>query len=696
MGDASKIRILYAQKTESTPVFSDITRLVSINSFPEFFEKSLKGKGWFDFEVKSFSFRVLVTDFDSIPKRLDWVQIYSLADNSLLMDGFIDEMKDELADDPQFTIFPKSLLLKDTIIGEVEESAEESEQNFTYDSGATLPLWELVQDIANKTNIKAGTNFTATDQSVPIVESTNKNFFGNLFDKIRKWDFIYRLLSFLLPGMNLSDTFRIFRKSDSSQPSGYSYFAIKKDAGFLQKTWFSQGQFLDFSFSWGFYLGWPFNKSIGFSFNLEVPSRDYKFPTLMARGYVYNLIAGGYGDNGQENAVYEWFPLFPWGDGPPSFSQYGEEYNGWNSQNISEQKASKFLDEEGYTNPTAVVSFDYDANNSYAIIGGKPRKFDLSPWYFLASFETPFDNHYRVTYKNATASEMLRDLSVVSNRFFYVDDNGLIYMTPRNNDGADKNIKRKNLITLEQNTIKEADPKVDFNAYKTDDKGKVISYGVRVREKEKTAILAYYKKFFQGQRVERKFEIYTGIDDVDINLMDTIILDGDDTNNISQSLIGRVIKKDISFLEHKKRFTCEVASDFIEMGDESGGDGLNIDLPGGDSLPNVSITSPSSNSIHGSDDDFLININWNNVNFTGNVKIILMQIAPGNDFYTNYEVLASNISNVGNYNFTLTNFSGDNIIKDRSYRLKVKAMDGEIEDIVSPIYFRNNYSKVEV
>lgn len=696
----SPIRILHKAK-DSTGDYVDVSRYVSVDSFPEYFEKSLKGKGWFEFEVKSFDFSMLITELSPAPKRLDWIRIYSNANDSLLMDGFIDEVKDELADAPNFVIFPNALLLKDTIIGEVEESSDEDDETYIYESGATMPLWELVQDIINKVNIKAGTTFTTSEEAVPIVESTNKNFFGNMLDKLRAWSFMTAVLNFLWPFFNLSDNFKIYRKTDNAEPSGYKWYLVKKDAGFFSKTFISQGAFLSWTPSWGFYLGWPFNKTYGFSWHVYAPGSDWRIPTLMAKYFVYRLEAGGMGNFGEPNHVYEWFPMWPWSNSSPQLANFGSEYDANGSTNISSQKMRKFLDEEGYSNQAVKSSFDYDDGNTYAILTGKPKKFDLSPWSFFASFETPFDNYYRVTYKNATASDILKHLSIVSNRYFYVDDNNVVFMVPRETDTANKTINRDNIIDLKQNTIKEVDTNMDFDAYTTDDKGKVQSYGVRVRQREKDSILAYYKKYFQGDRIERKVELYTGVEEVDINLMDQIDISADE-EGLGGQVLGRVIKSDMSFLEKKRRFTCEIASDFVDMsngegyGGETGGDGLEDPDPDDDGTqdPYISLYTPQSNTSFGNQTGFSISLNWNSAGVS-NVDIIF-QRRTQSGFYEDYQTIFSNETNNGGKLLLHTAFNVE-IHANHKYGFKVckTGQESEIYDVIRPLFPNFDYGIIQ-
>lgn len=688
----SPIRILFKPK-ESNGDYLDVTNNVSIESFPEYFEKSLKGKGWFEFEVKSFSFRMLSKDLNPIPKRLDWIRIYSSADDSLLMDGFIDEIKDELANDPNYTIFPNALLIKDTIIGVIEESDEEDDENYLFDSGETLPLHELVSNILNEVNTKAGTNFTTSEEAIPVVPSTNKNFFGNLLDKIRKWDFINVVLGFLFPTFNLADTFTIRRKLDSDEPSGYKYYLIKKDAGLFSKTFIQQGAFLSFTPSWGFYLGWPFNKTYGFSWHIFAPGSDWRLPVLLAKYYVYRLQAGGMGDFGEPNSTFEWFPSWPWSEGPPGLSNtYGSVYNSNQSSNVNAQKMTKFLDEEGYSNPDVVTTFDYDAGNTYAVLSGKPKKFDLSPWAFFTSFETPFDNYYRVTYKNTTAGDILKDLSIVSNRFFYVDDDNVVYMTPRNTDQINKIINKDDIIDLKQNTIKEEDPNIDFNAYTTDDKGKIQSYGVRVRQREKEGVLAYYKKYFQGDRIERVVELYTGNTDIDIKLMDTIEISADE-DGIGSQVLGRVIKTDISFLENKRKFVCEISSDFADLSSETGGGG--IDEPGNDdNVDNyINLYQPQSHTYFGHSGGFTLTLSWLSQGVP-NVNIIL-QVHQGG-YWQDIETIFSNMQNNGSKSITLSDVNSE-LRQGHSYGVKVQKYgeESEVFDLIRPIYPNYSYNITE-
>ncbi len=167
----------------------DITSQVLKDGYPEWFEESMKGAGYFNFEVRPFVFRVLATPLEAgiqinhsngsfILERNMSAIVRNRNTGEIILNGFVDGVSDEFTEKPQITLFPYALKLKDCLVGtrknlndddwvEGDPEDEEAEIVADFDTEETKPIREIVQMILNDTNARENTNFTITEESCP-------------------------------------------------------------------------------------------------------------------------------------------------------------------------------------------------------------------------------------------------------------------------------------------------------------------------------------------------------------------------------------------------------------------------------------------------------------------------------------------------------------------------------------------------
>jgi hypothetical protein len=111
---------------------------------------------------------------------------------------------------------------------------------------------------------------------------------------------------------------------------------------------------------------------------------------------------------------------------PPNLENlYGTRHTSNSSNNILSKgsnpykKINSFLKEEGY-NPdhwTLQAMIDLDENNTYVLLHAYKKFNDLFGRDMVLSFETPFDKYYNMTYRDASAMDILHDLAVLTNSY---------------------------------------------------------------------------------------------------------------------------------------------------------------------------------------------------------------------------------------------------------------------------------------
>ena len=97
--------------------WENVTNFTLKDGFPDDFSETLKGDGLNEYQVKEFTFNLHKPSLTSVPARLDFCKVEEASSGTILLNGFIDEIRNEFTDTPEYTIFPNALLLKDTLVG---------------------------------------------------------------------------------------------------------------------------------------------------------------------------------------------------------------------------------------------------------------------------------------------------------------------------------------------------------------------------------------------------------------------------------------------------------------------------------------------------------------------------------------------------------------------------------------------------
>lgn len=214
----------------SDPIVSDIlANYISKSGFPTAYQESMKGEGYFDFQVRSFHFEVIWDRFrnDMIeqgktfsvePKRLSTIDFYLQQDGgnwTHILNGFIDEVQLKIEEDEtiyELTVFPSALLLKDVDVGEEKED-DEGESFYLYetksDSGRIIPksIKEIVDEVLPEVNSRIeGASFQTSDESIPDAQPPSKDkLIGNKLHQESKWGFLYAFYLWVFEGVTTEE-----------------------------------------------------------------------------------------------------------------------------------------------------------------------------------------------------------------------------------------------------------------------------------------------------------------------------------------------------------------------------------------------------------------------------------------------------------------------------------------------------------
>ena len=493
----------------------DITHLIELDSFPEWFEESMKGQGYFNYEVKPLVFVIKTTGSGVSPARGDWMEITDNTTGLFLLRGKVDEVANDECPTPELTVFPQALLLKDTIVGdEVILSTEETVRDYIF---PVQHIRTTVNDLLNKVNTEHGSFMYANEASIPDAINTGK-FTGDVLYKLGSDGFLDALMDLL----GFSDKL-VIRKNATSG----NYFLIEKIGGFFPKVIIEQGALANLSL--GTIAGYDFGR-------WPIPAHDFsiKFPDI--RDKVWSLEAGG----------LEYLGEFPNADG------VGSLFEGEAATNVPSSMVSSFATEKGlFRDQEIVASFDYDDFNSYALVSGRfknDRGNDVSS--ILLSFETTFDDNLSGHYRDSTALEILRDLAIATNRWMYVDRNGLFYLLPRDQARATVTYPTRYTLVAEKRVRKETDPDIRLRPYKENDDGEAISYGLKLRQSQVDSLANFYRDLFTGEVTTRTLTMLSTVEDDILKLVSW-------ENLPAFENIGTVIGIDHSFLKPIARVTVE-------------------------------------------------------------------------------------------------------------------------------------------
>ena len=279
---------------------------------------------------------------------------------------------------------------------------------------------------------------------------------------------------------------------------------------------------------------------------INIPANHFKIPCIGSYHQIYKLEAGGV--EFDEGYVRSIFPLtdsnyFISGldneeddEGMVSSlnTTYGGRYdNSGASSNVPLSKLKAFIEND--ENAEIIynrVAVDYDNANTYFVTKTN-RGTAGEDW--LISLETPFDFTQKVNYKNKKCNEVMKQLSIITNRYFYVDKDNVIHLKPRNDEvyNTQRNIERRLFLTRDVNVKPNQEVEIKVDVLKQDSAGKVSQYGVYMRESEFEYLKKFYGDLFSGDVITNEIEIVRPTDvglNTDFNypeLMDMIYMTTD-------------------------------------------------------------------------------------------------------------------------------------------------------------------------
>jgi len=503
--------IMIRHKVGSNSIWSSITEFVVTEGFPEGFEEQLKGEGYFDYQVKSFTFQAIspMLYYASGEYHADKPIRYDLCDiwdgppenRQKVFSGFVDEIQDTNDESTiEITVFPSAVILKDFDIGVLDTQDDEINREFetgllhVRDIGSAMLTY-----VNNQSENKAGIEFSLDESSVPDNNHAPNSlpFVGTILEKLKRKGGSWFLRRFVF-GQIEQDEFEGGGNNSKCviRKKGDEYYLVRTEARWGLKTLINARQWIDvdanewlnftihvptppyvtvvFNHNFPRGFGWlePYVPSgvslvledvnFGVPFlNIYVPSEDIKIPAPEARYTVYKMIGG----NLEFHAVHNYFPLFPFNETPNNNDQgafsiynlYGEAQTGNDTGNISQNKIINFVRKKNYDTVYVQSTVDVDANNTFAFVHAS-KKYHVHKWdeYEVGSmlvivFETAFDEYYKVKYLNKTPMEIFKDLCKVSNRYFYVDADNKIFMLPRGD--ANNAPQSMGISTLNYNDI---------------------------------------------------------------------------------------------------------------------------------------------------------------------------------------------------------------------------------------------------
>jgi len=183
----------------------------------------------------------------------------------------------------------------------------------------------------------------------------------------------------------------------------------------------------------------------------------------------------------------------------------------------------------------------------------------------LLIFETPFDFYQRLHYKNATPAKVLRDLAVVTDRYFFVNEDNEIMLKKRDFEYSGLQVDRKWFLSRKVKIKRDQETEIRIDRYKRDSDGKVTDFGIVLREAEWEFLQSFYKDKFSGNVTTNTLEILKGTELTQSgnylmpSLMDMLHMRDDG----SLTKLGTVIQVDIG-LEHSK---YKYIAQFVNAGD---------------------------------------------------------------------------------------------------------------------------------
>ena len=250
----------------------DITSAVVKDGFPKHYEQQLKGKGYFDYSVKEFSFKIIksrfneimhpirndlnvapegmtaTTDFELRAKRFDHIKIKDRLTGELITRGFVDEISDWMTSTPTLKIFPDAVRLKDVMVGDEITDEDGDDPFYIYDTGGVLGINVIIAQLCTNINERLGGNeglskpFSVNPNSCPPPPNQPQSkWLGSVLHKRPAQGFSWNLAKMFI---NAFDGSFIRRRADENSPNGYEYNFEERDASIIKRILIHMGQWL--------------------------------------------------------------------------------------------------------------------------------------------------------------------------------------------------------------------------------------------------------------------------------------------------------------------------------------------------------------------------------------------------------------------------------------------------------------------
>jgi len=474
----------------------DITRFLLKKDLPKEITRSVKRTGFFSWEARPVSFTVIDPDHVLTLARNQSATVY--VDAAVKISGYVSKIENGDSDTPKITISPAILKLKEITVGD-----ETSDGDRIFETDGYQTIRQIVNRLLTDVGSRTGLSFPpATEAEIPDECATPRmGLFGLVLRRVKRGpEVLKRLLINLVFG----------RGSAGNQPGahfrkkGDTIYYIEEGAGFESRLWLRKGDVLN----WSFKKTWKVaGVEFGFDFGtFQVPDHDWKIPTFKAHYHVYRCQAG------QLDPVetLSWGPIWPFNDPVPDLtSTYGSKWNGTPSSNITAAMLADFAESEGLVWHDRVVWFDMDELNSYALMYGR-RKNEIIADLYLIAFQTPFDNRFKLRYKNAKAIDIMKDLAVAGYRYLTMDNANRIQMPGRDTPSAattlppDRALKEKKIV---RKPVTSAG--VQIRRYSENSRGGVSTWGMVMSLKEEEALQRFYTDLWdQTEEIQTTYQYY--------------------------------------------------------------------------------------------------------------------------------------------------------------------------------------------
>lgn len=478
------------------------------DSFPDV-AVSFKGDGYYEFEVEPVSFKLNRNGLTLAVN--DEILITDLYGNTIV-NGYIDELDDELSNPVEVTVFPHALKLKSIKAGSevtINEDTENKQTATDFITTTYMSVRDMVKRLVSDANAATGWNFKTSATAVPDPTPGTGRYFGSILDELPNGK------------LTLTDETIRFR-----QKNGKLYLHNKR-SGWVMKTLFKAGAIAaNLVFpkdDWSF-LGTTIKRGSWIKWGFSFPESDLEIPWPLPTHDIYRCEYGGLT---HVNRYEIWVPS------PLMFGYianikevYGDEYRSIEYGNVaSEAVIADILSELGYRLDSVAAVYDTDAYNSYAIVNAHKKYNDVFGRVLVLSIEKTGDFYYKFHYRNGNIMDILKDLAIVTDRYLYISPDDEISLLPRDGAFDTVDLNRKYVLERKKKTENMEEPTVSVNRYIENENGEPESYGIMLRDNEWNNIEALIKEKNTGSRVKYQWKMLNP--PAGLALMKKIIMGGE-------------------------------------------------------------------------------------------------------------------------------------------------------------------------